>query len=180
MKIFDLVYDNVNILTLIINFTIFNYPSWGNHVQIINTHLLCAEPHLQQQSVSRDALERFGQQICQTQLPNLSLLAHVLDTVTHSLIWQHRLHIYSISQLDSRTPTWRNLSKAGLVVRAILIASSALLTFRMKAVYASIRGFLVNWKQIGFKYHMNKFHIYSYKLWIVNLQNLIELFCTKT
>ena len=180
MKIFDLVYDNVNMLTSIINFTIFNYPSWGNHVQIVSTTLLCAEPHLQQQSVSRDPLERFGQQICQTQLPNLSLLAHVLDTVTHSLIWQHRLHIYSISQLDSRTPTWRNLSKAGLVVRAILIASSALLTFRMKAVYASIRGFLVNWKQIGFKYHMNKFHIYSYKLWIVNLHNLIEFFCTIT
>ena len=36
MKIFDLVYDNVNMLTLIINFTISNYPSWGNHVQIIN------------------------------------------------------------------------------------------------------------------------------------------------
>ena len=178
MKIFsDLVYDNVNMLTLIIIFTMFYYPSWGNHVQMLNNKpspiWLCAEPHLQQQSVSRDPLERFGQQICQTQLPNLSLLAHVLDTVTHSVIWQHRLHIYSISQLDSRTPTWRNLSKAGLVVRAILIASSALLTFRMKAVYASIRGFLVNWKQIGFKYHMNKFYIYSYNLWIMNLQNLI-------
>ena len=106
MKIFsDLVYDNVNMLTLIIIFTMFYYPSWGNHVQIISTIWLCAEPHLQQQSVSRDPLERFGQQICQTQLPNLSLLAHVLDTVTHSVIWQHRLHIYSISQLDSRTPT---------------------------------------------------------------------------
>ena len=37
MKIFsDLVYDNVNMLTLIIIFTMFYYPSWGNHVQMLN------------------------------------------------------------------------------------------------------------------------------------------------
>ena len=42
--------------------------------------------------------------------------------------------------------TCKNLSKAGFVCLAILIASSARFTLRMKAVYVSITDFLENWR----------------------------------
>ena len=157
----------------------FHYPSWGNHVQIISTFCYCANwaspatavcisgsaGKVWPTDLSDSASESLAPGACPGHSYTLSYLATSPPYLLYLTTWQQDTY------LKKSVKSW--LGRPGdfdRIVCSFDISDESGVRID-KRLLSELK---TNWVQISYEQVL----YYSYNLWIMNLQNLIENFCT--